>query len=145
MITGKYKEFGMKLRITALSLALLIMMFAYINGYSGLEPFDCEGPSGEAIQLEKNHENERNREAFDRINRDEAEKGDAERAWQYIRENVVLHWIDIEYATPVIGQIAKVYDEETGKAIVDVYLPVRKRTISPWLSAKHRRFWTPLN
>lgn len=57
--------------------------------YALWEPFDIHGPGGEEIQMERNWRDERNREAYDRVQEGTASEKDYERATEWERDHIV--------------------------------------------------------
>lgn len=81
-----------RMRMAFIAVAIALMVIAHVSGYSYV--FDCEGPTGETIQIELERENKDNERAYDRCRENDKEdkpssERDRERAETYIKENVV--------------------------------------------------------
>jgi hypothetical protein len=90
-------NFFFQLRIWVLTLMLAWLLFFTVKCWSHV--FDCEGPSGEAMQLEREYWNRENEKAYERCQeRDRENQGkdrsnnddsrDRERANTYLNENI---------------------------------------------------------
>lgn len=81
-------------RNLALISAIAILVFCCINkAYSLGHVLDIECPGGEAMQAEKNKENQRNKEAHDKVRKNNQEgkqssPKDNDKSNQWVRDNV---------------------------------------------------------
>lgn len=73
-------------RYILLSIFILCMMFLSIKAHA--HPLEVEGPTRESLTAEREKENEKNRDSFERYTEGNASGKDYERAREYFRDNV---------------------------------------------------------
>lgn len=79
-----FARFYNKARVAVLACAIAALSTGSLYSYV----FDCEGPSGEAMILERDYEQRENEAAFDRCQRGEGSERDYEKADRYLDDNL---------------------------------------------------------
>ena len=84
-----FDNFWITFRAALLGMCIMVLILMQFGVFGRV--VDIEGPSGEAMNLEREHRERENREAHERVMKNEERPGDEEKSVRYMLENYAHH------------------------------------------------------
>ncbi len=90
----KFTQIWNSIRVYSVFTCFMVMIILTLCSFG--HPFDFDCRAGEGQIIEKELKNEANREAFERVQKGEAEEGDHHKALDWMYDNIAIKSIEFE-------------------------------------------------